>query len=237
MKLWARLLIGAAVITSIASTAPSPSPKIPKKLEGLVKQTVSYNPPKKTIVHLKQRHVSLTYSRGSSVRKVVKSQNKIYDYIINNGIKELYVEGMTPEILKIYKIRKLDGFEYKFSADKLEADKPYTPKDLAKLGYRPAWSRLAAEGSIEVLPLERMDRYMRAQEALETHIGKDATQKKVDAVYNDREDGMLEDLAGDPKEKVYVLLGGAHDFRDNIGIWNRDHPDNSYRLIEVETSE
>jgi len=233
MKLRTKLLIGATILTAIASTALSPKPKGSKKPE---RQTTSSKPPKKTIVHLKQRHISIAYSLGNSVKSVVKSQDKIYNYIVENNIKELYVEGLVPEMLIVYKIGKLEGFKYSFSVDKLEPDKPYTPEDLVKLGYRPAWSRLVAEGRVKVLPLERVDRYMKALETLADRINGDATKEDFRDTSNHRENGMLEDLVKDQNKKVYVLLGGAHDFKDNIREWNRNNPDKSYGLIEVEAS-
>jgi len=93
---------------------------------------------------------------------------------------------------------------------------------------------LAAEGKIKIKALERTNLYLNAMNALPNlGVGK-ATPEQIEDIFDNRENGMLEDLAKASEGKIYVLLGANHHFRNNISEWNKNHPDDQYGLGEVD---
>jgi hypothetical protein len=110
---------------------------------------------------------------------------------------------------------------------------------------------LACEGKISLLAAERDDIYNQALSTLKKVKGNLLTRGAAISILDDREDALLETIAGRKDRIAVVVLGGGHAFGgrysfgenyisekrisvfDNIAKWNNSHPTEKFSLIEI----
>jgi hypothetical protein len=166
-------------------------------------------------------------------------QRQMVDYA-----KSLAAKTMTEdETYKISLINSLDESRVRVTELKKEKEKQEREELLRGAAF---W--LAMEGKIELKAAESLATFTAARAMMKSH------RKDLEAflaVMENREDMLLEMVSTSPKPLVVCVFGGRHalggtyscgrhySFKgkgsiiDNIAVWNHDHPDEKYSLIEI----
>ncbi len=174
-------------------------------------QRFGSNEPTRRIIHLLDWHyVSPEDYDGDhdelmmQVERVQAQQIEILQYLIKNyGLREVFVEGLTDEVIFKAKIDGLREIAAKIEeAKSLGADvteiERWQRHDLLRVG---AVGRMNLDGAdLVALPLEEEDAY-------EAAIGLEPS--KIEA----RQDAQVRQLTN---KVCFVILGGANDLSDNI---------------------
>ena len=88
---------------------------------------------------------------------------------------------------------------------------------------------LAFEGNLKISPASNLE----LNKIADKLIDKGYTSYMEDFVYERREFIALDACSNDTNDFSVLIYGGGHDFRDNILVWNKVHPDDKYSLIIV----
>lgn len=150
--------------------------------------------------------------------KVVEAvQKEIYEFLKGLEVKEVYIEGVTPQNLPQFAAKlnacraiKLPSKPSDSATDLLIDEMRH--HDMLQLG---GTGMLALEKRLTLLPAEEHQAYLNANPVKE---GKVMFDPKLNEL---REDAVIRTLLKGPPI-VYLVFGGAHDFRDNIARLARD---------------
>ena len=216
----------------------------PAKIQG-AKKIDKYETPNAShcLVHLRNVHndfrkkiEEIKPSERKEIIAVQKDNYKILNFLWTKNNQEpieVYLEGTFPELEDIRK--SLAGLiKLQLEAQKISREREF---------YFGAAQMLEREGKIIIIPADTMDSITKATKAAEkNHFCK--------AVYDDREDLLLEKIAEKSKPLVLTVYGSCHawggkssfrnynfkgkfSLKDNIFEWNEKHPDEKFSLIEI----
>jgi hypothetical protein len=190
--------------------------------------------PGKILNHLKQMHPpSLKNPMKDKIDELVKSHEKMYEFLSKNKVKKVYVENVNERTIQEMYFGKIGGFKYKFSAEDVKEGEEYSRDDLVKLGFVEGWLRLSYEGKIKILPLDRFENTHKKIGIIIRIKNKKTTFRDFEFTYITEENQRIEDVSKDPDEEIDIILGAQHNLTDNILEWNKKHPEDKFKRLNV----
>ena len=193
---------------------------------------------RKTIYHLKNVHFAGTHRHPKKLVRFISNINDdIYSYLLSNNVKAVYAEGEyegdEDKLKKEIRNSKTE-FKYRFSLDSIGEWKKQTEKQVLDKGFLPAWRRLALEKKLEMRALEEEEVVAKAAEMMRKWYRWEIGHEEYDRhIFYIREERILKRLLRRRDKELYIVMGKAHAFRDNIEKWNNENPGNKVSLIEV----
>jgi hypothetical protein len=185
------------------------------------------------LVHVKQTHFvnlgagkldpsALKFYESQMLEPANKIQKDLADILISfisEGRKEIYSEGLCSSYTS-----SQSALEYSIRNSHIAKKLGITPNEVMKKYPYISGAEyiLSATGNVKLLPAD--SRELNAT-ALRTKTKK--------AMCDDREDHFLKTMADSGKTSSIVVYGSAHNFYDNIELWNKKNPDKKISLIEV----
>lgn len=166
---------------------------------------------------------------------VQKDNYKILNFLWEKNYQEpieVYLEGTFPELEDIRKT--LANLVLQSETIRVSSEKEF---------YFGATQILEKKGKVIILPADTMESITMATKAAEKN-------SFCKAVYDDREDLLLEKIAEKSKPFALTVYGSCHawggkssfrnynfrgkfSLKDNIAEWNQKHPDGKFSLIEI----
>jgi len=214
----------------------------PTKIQG-AKRIDKYETPNAShcLVQLRNIHhdfqESFEQATPEEKAEIIAVQKDVYNILSflwernNQEPIEVYLEGTFPELEDIRKTL----------AELIQPQIARAPTE--KEFYFGATQILEREGKVIIIPAETMDSITKATKAAEEN-------SFCKAVYDDREDLLLEKIAEKSKPLALTVYGSCHawggkssfknynfrgkfSLKDNIAEWNEKHPDRKISLIET----
>ncbi len=222
----------------------------PKEIDGA--KSVEKFPAKQSVaclIHIRQKHTTNTNNPKivEEIKKVQDNIVTIVDTLLQKNLagRYFYIEAATPITLKEME-RSRSELQRIMNGLRAEAHGAGLPEEeITKLvkeidtkhaeilnGFN-GTNRAFMSGKIDYHPGETEEDQLRAFSSIVKALETSSTEGLQDAIFEDRENGVIKRFAADNVRTGVVVYGGSHDFSNNIATWNQAHPKEKLSLIVI----
>ena len=236
----ASILLANVALSGNPSSSVSPASALARQFPGAAIPGAAYCVAKPhrdashLLIHIRDFHsVPSMNAKATAVHRAVQADiERIVGFLMERlAVEAVYAEGIIhdrrPGSVRTDRMLAVRSGN---SATMTAFHRGATAENVVRLS---ALERLEQERGLRILAAEDRVANDLAGKAIESRYSELTNPRRRFHILDNRENVLLERIVTRGDKFAVTVYGGAHDWADNIRLWNRKHPDRQFALVEI----